>query len=138
MSVKAFYGADALLRQALRANPDLKRRSQALEGRPPEQTVGERVALGQEVSRAVDEQREHDQSLLVDALTPLARDIRVEPAGGERVAAQLQLLVARDGREKLDAAVARLADAHADRFAIRYVGPLAPYSFADLSLEAWG
>ena len=140
MSVKAFYGADALLRHALRAHPELKRRAQDLERQPPERTVGERVALGQEVARAVEEQRWQDEQRLVEGLTPLVRELRAEPVDGERMAANLQLLVERDRRGPLDAAVARLAEANADRFAIRYVGPLAPYSFADLSLEApaWG
>lgn len=140
MSVKAYYGADALLRHTLRAHPELKRRSQELESQPPERTVGERVALGQEVARAVEDQRRHDEQVLVEGLTPLVRELRAEPVGGERMAANLQLLVERRQRAPLDAAVAKLAEAHSDRFAVRYVGPLAPYSFVDLSLEApaWG
>jgi hypothetical protein len=43
--------------------------------------------------------------------------------------------VAAERRPQLDAAVQRLSREHGDRFAIRYVGPLAPYSFADLELE---
>lgn len=134
MSVKAYYGPDALLRQALRAHPDLKRRSDALEGQPPERTQGERIALGQEVARAVEEQRALDERTLVEPLSKLVRDLRVEPAAGERVAASLQLLIDRARRGEVDEAVRRLTQAHADRFAIRYVGPLPPYSFADLSL----
>jgi hypothetical protein len=62
-------------------------------------------------------------------------DVHGAPPRRDRQAATIQLLVPAERRPQLDAAVQRLSREHGDRFAIRYVGPLAPYSFADLELE---
>jgi hypothetical protein len=135
MSVKAFYLEETLLRRLLHRRPELKRRSQALEGLPIEATQQQRIALGRDVADGLQEQRALDERMIVDALAPFADDVRVEPPVSDRHAATVQLLVAADRREALDAAVDRLAVECDGQFAVRYVGPIPPYSFSDLSLE---
>jgi hypothetical protein len=68
-------------------------------------------------------------------LSPLAADIRVEPPTSDRVAFSAHLLVHRDRRGALDDEIRRLGETLAGVLAFRYIGPLAPFSFADLSLE---
>jgi Gas vesicle synthesis protein GvpL/GvpF len=134
MTVRAYYVGEALLRGVLERHPQLGRRSAALEGRPPVATQLERIALGRDVAAAVDDQRAEDERALAAALAPHAADLRVDPPASDRQAASLQLLVPARERAALDAAVQRLAREHGDRLALRYVGPLAPYSFCDIAL----
>jgi Gas vesicle synthesis protein GvpL/GvpF len=136
MSLKAFYVEEALLRKVLERHPELKRRSMALEAVPPAASHDQRIALGRDVAAAVEEQRGLDEQALVAPLAEVAEEILVDAPASDRQAAAFQLLVHRDKRERLDAAVQRLAQQHGDRFALRYVGPVPPYSFADLSLDA--
>jgi hypothetical protein len=136
MSVKAYYVGEALLREVLRRHPELKRRSDAIEGQPLPASQRERIALGQDVAAALEEQRELDQDLLVAPLSEPADDVRVEAPAAERQALNLQLLIRRDRRTQLDAAVTRLATEHGDRFAFRYVGPLPPYSFTEMQWDS--
>ncbi len=88
------------------------------------------------VAEAVEQRRAQDRDRVREALAPFADVVVDDEPAGERVAAQLQLLVARDRRAELDAAVERLAAQEAERLAVKYLGPLAPYSFADLQLDA--
>ncbi|MFL6007575.1 MAG: GvpL/GvpF family gas vesicle protein [Gaiellaceae bacterium] len=136
MSVKAFYVDESLLRETLRRSPDLKRRSDALRDRPVEATQNERIALGRDVAEAVEHQRAADERLLAEPLATVADEVQVHPPASDRIALNAQLLVPRDGRSKLDDLVRRLSVEHADRFTFRYVGPLAPFSFTSLSLDA--
>jgi len=142
MSVKAYYRDEALLRAVLVRKPDLKQRADALEEQPVVATQNERIALGRDVAAAVEEQRALDQQAVVAPLAKLAVDVRVDAGQSERHAFSLQLLVDADARPRLDEAVRRLAADHEDRLALRYVGPLAPYSFCEASLDAgaqtWG
>ena len=142
MSVKAFYAEEALLRAVLRARPELKRRSDALGQASVEATQAERIELGRDVAQAVEAQRAADERMLADPLAAVADDVSLEPPAAERVALNAQLLVSRERRRAVDDAVAQLQAAYGDRFAIRYVGPLAPYTFSALSLDpgerAWG
>jgi hypothetical protein len=138
MSVKAYYGEDALLREVLRRRPRLKQRADELQGLPVAATQQLRIDLGRDVAAAVEEQRAADERLLAEPLAAVAADVRVEAPPSERQVASVQLLVRQDRRAALDAAVERLARDHGDRFALRYVGPLPPYSFCDLSLPGEG
>jgi hypothetical protein len=96
----------------------------------------ERLAFVRAVADAVEEQRALDQDLLVRTFAEVAVDVRVDPPASDRQVASLQLLVAEGDRPRLDAAVDRLAREQGARLSLRYVGPLPPYSFSDLALEA--
>jgi hypothetical protein len=134
MSVKAYYLDDGLLREVLRRRPELKRRADALNDLPVAATQQQRIGLGRDVAEAVEEQRALDEEMLAAPLAAVAADMRIQPPPSDRQAASIQLLVAVERRPELDAAVDDLARDHGDRFAIRYVGPVPPYSFADVVL----
>lgn len=138
MSVKAYYLDQALLREVLRRRPQLKARSDALEQLPVAATQAERIALGRAVADAVEEQRELDQRELLAPLAELADETHLDPPASDRQALAAQLLIEERRRPQLDAAVQRLGDAHQSRFALRYVGPIPPYSFCDLELDPRG
>lgn len=142
MTLKAFYVEEALLRATLARNPELKRRSDALRDRPDEATQQARIALGRDVAEAVELQRRRDEEMLMEPLTAVVDDALVQPVASDRMALNAHLLVARDRRERLDELVQDLSMRHGDRFTFRYVGPLAPFSFTSLSLDApegsWG
>jgi hypothetical protein len=135
MTVKAFYADDALLRDVLAARPELARESAALAERPETEAQAARVGLGEMVAKAVEARRAEIESALLDRLAPLAADVQVDPPSSERVALSVQLLVRRERRAALDDEIGALGDALKGTLAFRYVGPLAPFSFADLSLE---
>jgi hypothetical protein len=142
MSVKAYYEDEALLRAVLVRRPELKRRADELEQLPVARTQAERIALGQDVAAAVQEQRALDERALGERLSGPAEEVQVDPAVGDRHLTTVQLLVRRDRRAALDAEVKRLADELSGRIAVRYVGPLPAYSFCAFALdterEPWG
>jgi hypothetical protein len=135
MTVRAFYAEDALLRAVVEADPDIKRGSAAIEGLSEIESRAERIALGERVATEVDARRARDEQALLDRLTTLATEVRVDPPGGERVALNAQLLIRRDRQGELDEAVRELGTALQGYLALRYIGPLPPYSFSELSLE---
>jgi hypothetical protein len=134
MTLKVYYLDEELLKDALAAHPDLARESAALAQLPEAEAQERRVRLGEMVAQAVEERRAEVESALLDQLSPLAADVRVDPPNDEHVALNAHLLVPRDRRAALDEEVRKLSEALADVLAFRYIGPLAPYSFADLSL----
>jgi Gas vesicle synthesis protein GvpL/GvpF len=135
MTVRAFYAEDALLRAVMESDAEIVRRSAALEGLGEVESRADRIALGELVAAAVDARRARDEQVLLDRLSPLATDVRVDPPGSDRVALNAQLLVRRDRRAELDDAVAELGTGLQGYLALRYIGPLPPYSFSELSLE---
>jgi hypothetical protein len=136
MNVRALYAEGALLRGAIEGDAEIARLSAAIEGRPEVESRPERIALGERVVAAVEARREQDEQVLLDLLQPLASDLRVEPPESERVAFNAQLLIRRDRRAALDEAVERVGRALQGYLALRYIGPLPPYSFSELVLDA--
>jgi hypothetical protein len=138
MLVKAFYAEDALLADVLRSHPELAQESAALGQRPLEATHAARVRLGEKMANAVEARRAQVEAALLERLAPVSAQIQVDAATSERVALSAQVLVHRDQRAALDDTVRELSDALAGVLAFRYVGPLPPYSFADLALDEDG
>jgi hypothetical protein len=138
MSVKAYYEEEGLLRAVLARRPELKQRADDLERLPVARTQDQRIALGQDVAAAVQEQRELDERSLVEPLSALAEQFQVDQGASDRHLATVQLLVRREDRAALDAAVKRLEHDYERRIALRYVGPLPPYSFCAFALEGDG
>jgi hypothetical protein len=134
MSVKAFYADDALLRDALAANPELARQSAELGPAADPEEQAAHVRVGELVAQAVDARRAEVESALVGELSALADDVQVDPPNGERGALNAQMLVRRDRRPELDEKVHELGEALKGQLAFRYVGPLPPYSFSAVSL----
>ena len=62
-------------------------------------------------------------------------ETQVDAGASDRHLTTVHLLVRRERRPELDAAVKRLSEEHAQRLALRYVGPLPPYSFTAFALE---
>jgi hypothetical protein len=137
MTVRAFYAEDALLREVLESEPEIVRRSAAIQGLSELESRQERIELGRLVAERVTARREQDEQALLDRLWSFAAEVRVDPPGSEHVALNAHLLIRRDRRSALDDAVAVLG-ALQGHLALRYIGPLPPYSFAELSLEAGG
>jgi hypothetical protein len=138
MTVRAFYAEDALLRDVSEGDPEIVRRTAAIQELSELESRQERIELGELIAQRVTARREQDEHALVDQLSPFATEVRVDPPGSDRVALNAHLLVRRDRRSALDAVVGVLGDALKGYLALRYIGPLPPYSFADLSLEAGG
>lgn len=135
MTLKAVYEEDVMLREAIARHPELKRESDRLQARGDRAPREALINLGERIARAVAARRTEDEDALVARVEPIADRVLVEEPGHERIAARLQLLVRRERREELDAAVAALAAEQEGRMTLRYVGPLAPYSFCDVSLD---
>ena len=135
MTVRAYYAEDALLSSVVAADEELARRSAALQGRSELESREERIALGELIAQAVDEHRAGDEQALLERLSPLADEVRVDPPNSERVALSAHLLVSRERRPQLDETVSELGRILDGVLAIRYIGPLPAYSFADVELD---
>ena len=135
MTVRAYYVEDALLREVAETDPEIVRRTDAIQGLSDVESWQERVELGELVAERVAACRARDEQALLDRLAPCATDVRVDPPNSERVALNAHLLVRRDRRSALDDVVGVLGGALQGHLSLRYLGPLPPYSFVNLSLE---
>ena len=80
--------------------------------------------------------RRADEQAVLERLDQVAERIIAESPQHERLAVHAQLLVQRRALGEFEGEVERLAAEQDGRMTFRLVGPLAPWSFSDVELEA--
>jgi hypothetical protein len=136
VGVKGTYQQDELLRGVVAGSPKIAALRRRIEGLPDDAGYYERIRLGELVAAEVERSRDEDLARAFARLEPLAVAARQEGLGTPDAAFNLAFLVERERLDEFSAAVTALIEELGDRVAVRYVGPLAPYSFADVELAA--
>ena len=140
LTLKGDYDEQQLMRDVVRESPAVARLREQLRSVPEEASYYERIRLGELVAAQVGHRRAEDARIALATLEPLAVAAREEQVTHPDSAFNIAFLIDRDRQEAFNKGVRELADRLGERVALRYVGPLPPYSFADIELEqeaAW-
>lgn len=108
---------------------------QEIAGRPAEETLVERIAVGQMVQAALEQRRTALRDCVVYPLRELALDVAINPSMDDSMVANLALLLDQAGQEALDRQLDILDQEFAGRLLFRRIGPLPPYSFATVEVQ---
>jgi len=84
----------------------------------------------------VGNRRATDPRLALETLEPLSLAVKEEELRQADSAFNLAFLVDRDGLDAFGRGVSGLAKQFGERLELHYVGPLPPYSFADVELSS--
>lgn len=136
LRIRAVYEQDSLLREVVQGNPEIARRRRQLSGRSADATYYEQIELGELVAQEIERKRERDAQELLAILSPVAEAVDVAEASHERVALSASFLVERKRVPEFDEVLERVAEAQAQRFRIKYTGPLPPHSFVEIAAGA--
>lgn len=131
VTVQAFHHEQAILREALRRNPELVAARSMTDALPVDGTRPEQVELGRAVAAALEDLEEEDRVAILERLCPYAVDVSEHESRGEHEVVHAAFLVKRAERSVFDATVADLRREQEDRLRIRYVGPQPPYAFLE-------
>lgn len=127
VTVHASYDEEAALREVLRRDPDLAAMRDAID---PADTSAQ-VRLGEAVGSRLAYVEEDAANMVVEWLRPYALATAIQETRGAYDVASVALLVKRDDRPRVDAAVGDLDRQVAGQMSLRYVGPQPPYAFLD-------
>jgi Gas vesicle synthesis protein GvpL/GvpF len=133
LTVRGTYAEDALLRGVVAGSREIAALRERVRSLPEAAGYYERIRLGELIAAEVERQRTVDAAHAHERLASLAVATREESTGADG-AFHLAFLVERDRVDAFSGAVGELIEELGDRVAVRYVGPLAPYSFADAQL----
>jgi hypothetical protein len=106
-----------------------------VEGRPPEETLIERVAIGQMVQASLERRRSSLRDYLIYWLGKVSLDLVVNPPMDDSMVANVALLIDEAGQEALGRQLELLDEEFEGQLTFRCVGPLPPYSFATVEVE---
>ncbi|RST15848.1 GvpL/GvpF family gas vesicle protein [Streptomyces sp. WAC05374] len=124
--LKASCDEDVLLRDVLRQSDEARRMNEEIRSGQGGQDL--KVSLGELVAAGVDARRESLAAGVVEALRPMAREIREADASGDDFVS-VSFLVERERQNAFLEREADLAEQFGDEFSFRLHGPLPPYSF---------
>jgi hypothetical protein len=127
VTVHASYDEEAALREVLRRDPGLAAMRDSIDLAD----TAAQLRLGEAIGSALASLREDAASTIVEALRPHALAASINEVRGAYDVASVALLVRREDRRRLDAAVADLDRQVAGQMSLRYVGPQPPYAFLD-------
>lgn len=132
LSVKAVHDEEEVLRVLLAQNAHVRafRDSMTAEG----ETYQAKLELGRLVADGIEDLERMDAAYLIDALAPLARDMKIDDQAKRRHVLDAALLVSRADRPQVDAAIASFGGGLPPRLRLRYVGPQPPYAFIETAL----
>jgi hypothetical protein len=140
LNVKGRYDEQVLLREIVTESPRIAAMREQLKDLPTGAAPAQQLELGRLVEAEIERRRLQDAAIAHERLAPLAVAVREEQAG-HPIAFNFACLVQSEREPQLTAAVSELGAGFGQRIGIRYVGPMAPFSFADAELgsrdEAW-
>jgi Gas vesicle synthesis protein GvpL/GvpF len=141
LNVKGDYDEKRLLREIVRGSPPIRALREQIAKLPDAASYYDRIRLGELVAAEVTRHRQKDEALALVRLEPAAVAVRAEPVSSQGGAFNLAFLVEKGEVDGFSEAVGGLRSELDERIALRYVGPLPPYSFAESDLtagaEAW-
>jgi Gas vesicle synthesis protein GvpL/GvpF len=136
LNVDGEYDEERLMREVVRASPAIAALRERVQGMSETAGYYDRIKLGELVAAEVARRREEDVALARARLEPFAVSARVEQAKSPNAAFKLAFLVDARKVDTFSEAVGTLRKDLGERITLRYVGPLPPYSFADVDLSA--
>lgn len=121
--------------QAIGQEEKIVKLKEQIGDRPPEETMAERVVVGQLVQASLQRRRAALRERIVPSLRDVAQDVVINPPMDDNMVANVALLVDEAGNGALDTQLDKLDEELDGRLLFRCVGPLPPYSFATVNAE---
>ena len=137
LGLKAFWYEGAAFEEVVRENDTIRRMRDALNGRSLEETYYERIRLGEAVEKALTQKRARDEDAVLSRIKPLVHKTRTNKIVSDRMVVNAAFLVDRANGPDIDDAVRRLDEEFNDRLMFKYVGPVPPYNFVNITVN-WG
>jgi hypothetical protein len=135
LSVIAIFKEDVIYKDITEKYRDIRAFKERIAGLPPEKNRGPLMEIGRRVEAALQQEREIHKEEILDTLTALSCDVKVNDNYGEMMIIKAAFLVERRREEEFDRTVNDLAEKYAGKIRFKYVGTLPPFNFVNLVIE---
>ncbi|MDQ6838840.1 MAG: GvpL/GvpF family gas vesicle protein [Actinomycetota bacterium] len=134
--LKATYLGDVALRDAVDANPSIRRLQQKVRSLGEAASYHHRIQLGELVSAGLEQVKADDAAMILGRLRSWAVSTLVLPARRDDVAVHVAFLVDVATVQRFDEAIDAVAEEFGHRMSFEVIGPLAPWDFVTQDLVA--
>lgn len=135
LGLRVLWDRQQAFAEIVAENDEIRALRDTLAGQPTDTMYYERIHLGQLTEAAINQKRDAEADTILNALQPLAIDTRLNTNLGDMMILNAAFLVDKVRVPEFDNKVQSLDVAQAGRLIFRYVGPLPPYSFVQVSVR---
>lgn len=134
MGLKAFWFEEVIFNEIVAASPQIRQLRDSLAGRSAEETYYERIRLGELIEAEMARRREADAAMIIERLRPEVEELRLNAVITDRMVLNAAFLLPRDAEPALEAAINALDATVGRRIMFKYVGPVPPYNFVNVTI----
>ena len=135
LGLTALWNRERLFSEIVAEDDEIRALRDSAAGQHPDATYYQRIELGQRTEAAVNLKCDREADAILEALRPLAVETKLNPNVTDMMILNAAFLVDKAREQAFDAEVQALHEAQAERLVFRYVGPLPPYNFVNLSVR---
>lgn len=134
MGLKAFWFEEVIFNEIVAESPPIRQLRDSLAGRSAEETYYERIRLGELIEAEMARRREADAAAIIERLRPEVEDLRLNAVITDRMVLNAAFLLPRAAEPALEAAINELDATMGKRIMFKYVGPVPPYNFVNVTI----
>jgi hypothetical protein len=105
---------------------------------PADKTHYQRMKIGEMVAEALKKETENYKNIILEVLTPLSEDLKINDNYGELMILNSAFLIRNSIEPEFDRAVKDLDEKYGQFMTFKYVGTLPPYNFIKLVISTKG
>ena len=135
LGLKAIFKEEMIYKEILEKYEDIRLLKKALLSEPPAKTYYLRVEIGRSVEAALQKEKDIYKEEILNTLSPLSQDTKVNTPYGERMIVNAAFLVEKCREAEFDQNIQGLADKSGNKIKFKYVGTLPPFNFVNLVIE---
>ncbi|MEI6285521.1 MAG: GvpL/GvpF family gas vesicle protein [Bacillota bacterium] len=136
MGLKIFWiDMPKVYAQIVEDNKDIKKQRNKLAKMSELTSRNERMELGLKVEAAVEAKREQDKDKALKILQKYTKEFVEGGLYGETMVLNASFLVEKSRQVEFDEAINEVEAALGDNYLLKYVGPIPPYDFVEISID---
>ena len=135
LGLKAILKEELIYKEILEKYEDVRKFKEVISREPPAKTYHQRMEIGEKVKAALQNEKAIYKDEILNALTPLAREVKVNAPYGEMMVLSAAFLVENSREAEFDRNVQTLADIAGPKLRFKYTGTLPPFNFVNLVIE---
>ena len=135
LGLKALAQETAIYKNIVEKYDNIRTMRAKLMNLPADKTHYQRMKIGEMVAEALKKETENYKNIILDILSPLADDVKINDNYGELMILNVAFLIKNTSEPGFDKAVNDLDEKYGHLMTFKYVGTLPPYNFVNLVIN---
>jgi hypothetical protein len=135
LGLKAIFEEGVIYKDILEKYENIRLLKEKIAVIAPEKSHYQRMEIGKMVQDALQKERQIVKGDIINTLSPLAVDVKTNDTYGELMIINAAFFVEKEKEADFDRQVQQLGDKYSDKVTFKYVGPLPPFNFVNITIN---